>query len=64
MDFTDGCFKAVVFLSDSKIPFEFKYVLVDNAGNQKWESGENRVYRQYSAGQLVAVSTTMDFFRL
>jgi hypothetical protein len=64
MDFVDGCFKCVVFLSDSKLPFQYKFVLRDDRGNCKWEVGDNRQFRSYPAGHLIAVSSTMDQFKL
>lgn len=64
MDLVDGSFRCVVFLSDAKIPFQYKFVLRDDRGNCKWEVGDNRTYRAYQGGSLIAISSTMDLFRL
>ena len=42
----------ILLLSKNSIPFEYKYVLMDNYGNIKWESRENRLLSSINSSNI------------
>ncbi len=58
-----GWYRALVMVNESRVPFEYKYVLYDEAdGTTLWESGANRVLENSASNQMIALIVKCDFF--
>jgi hypothetical protein len=58
-----GWYRALVMVNESRVPFEYKYVLYDEAdGTTLWESGSNRVLENSASNQMIALIVKCDYF--
>jgi hypothetical protein len=65
LKFENGYFQTSVFMSENKIPFQYKYVLHDEAtGGLRWEQADNRFFTSFPTNQIIAVVVEADWFRL
>jgi hypothetical protein len=60
---TPGWYRSLVMVNESRVPFEYKYVLHDEAdGTVLWESGVNRVLTNSASNQMIALIVRCDYF--
>src|SRR5438105_4906972 len=60
-----GWYRALVMINESKLPFEYKYVLHDEADdNVLWESGSNRLFESSTSNQMIALIVVSDYFHM